>query len=175
VRNLIVQSHEANITVSGVSRGRPSSCGAQLSRLEVKHSQHWPSKGKQRRRFCSLNKKTRSNLYYCKSVMLVCVSWTASRRGVSWTASRRGIRAGVRVWALNGANGVITNCEVTQYTLAYSLNKSLLYMVWLFFKKSTCLKFQEKTRGKSFGISKYIKQRWYFAFHDKIITEYFHL
>jgi hypothetical protein len=47
VRDLIV--HEANITVSGVSRGRPSSSGAQLNRLDVKHSQRWPSKGKQRR------------------------------------------------------------------------------------------------------------------------------
>jgi hypothetical protein len=49
VRDLIVQSHKANITVSGISLGRPSSSGAQLSRLEVKHSQHWPSKRKQRR------------------------------------------------------------------------------------------------------------------------------
>jgi hypothetical protein len=47
VRDLIAQVHEANITVSGVSRGRPSSSGAHLSRLEVKHSRHWPSKGKQ--------------------------------------------------------------------------------------------------------------------------------
>jgi hypothetical protein len=35
VRNLIVQSHEANITVSGVSRGRPSLSGAQLTRGEI--------------------------------------------------------------------------------------------------------------------------------------------
>ncbi|PNF24797.1 hypothetical protein B7P43_G15252 [Cryptotermes secundus] len=64
---MILQSHKANITDSGVSRGRPSSSGAELSRLEVKHSQHWPAKGKQRRcRACSQNKKTRSSLYYCK-------------------------------------------------------------------------------------------------------------
>ncbi|PNF36309.1 hypothetical protein B7P43_G00540 [Cryptotermes secundus] len=31
VRDLILQSHEANITVRGISRGRPSSSGAQLS------------------------------------------------------------------------------------------------------------------------------------------------
>ena len=38
----------------------------QLIRLEVKHSQHWPSKGKQRRcRVCSLKKQTRSTLYFC--------------------------------------------------------------------------------------------------------------
>jgi hypothetical protein len=48
VQDLIVQMHEAKITVSGISRGRPSWSGAQLSRLEVKHLQHWPSKGKQR-------------------------------------------------------------------------------------------------------------------------------
>jgi hypothetical protein len=65
VRDLILQSHEANITVSGVSRGRPSSSVAQVSRLEVKHSQHWPIKGKQRR-VCSLNKKTWITLYQCK-------------------------------------------------------------------------------------------------------------
>jgi hypothetical protein len=67
LRDLIVQTHVANIMVSGVSRGRPSSSGAQLSRLGVKHSQRWPSKGKQRRcRVCSLNKRTRSTLFYCK-------------------------------------------------------------------------------------------------------------
>lgn len=67
VRDLIVQSHEANVTLRGVSRGRPSPAAAQLSRLEVKHSQHWPSKGKQRRcRVCSQNKKTRNTLYFCR-------------------------------------------------------------------------------------------------------------
>jgi hypothetical protein len=49
VPDLIVQSHEANVTVSGVSRGRPNSFGAQLSRLDVKHTQNWPSKGKLKR------------------------------------------------------------------------------------------------------------------------------
>jgi hypothetical protein len=44
VRDLIVQRHGVNIKVSGVSQGRPSSSGAQLSRLEMKHSQHWSSK-----------------------------------------------------------------------------------------------------------------------------------
>jgi hypothetical protein len=65
-RDLILQSHEANITVTGVSRRSPSSSGAQLSRMDVKHSQHWPTKGKQRRRVCSLNKKNRIMLYQCK-------------------------------------------------------------------------------------------------------------
>jgi hypothetical protein len=33
----------------------------------VKHSQGWSSKGKQRHcHVCSLNKKTRSTLFYCK-------------------------------------------------------------------------------------------------------------
>ncbi|PNF34414.1 hypothetical protein B7P43_G13948 [Cryptotermes secundus] len=75
VRDLILQSHEANITVSGVSRGRPSSSGAQLSRLEVKHSKHWPAKGKQRRcRVCSINKKSRSTLFCCKKCdVALCV------------------------------------------------------------------------------------------------------
>ena len=39
----------------------------QLSRLEVKNSQHWPAKGKQQRcRVCSLHKQTRSTLYICR-------------------------------------------------------------------------------------------------------------
>ena len=46
VRDLIILSHEENVTVSGVSRGRPNPFSSQLSRLEVKHSQHWPSKRK---------------------------------------------------------------------------------------------------------------------------------
>jgi hypothetical protein len=45
VQDLIVQLHEANITVSGVSQGRQTSSGAQLSRLEVKHLQHGHPKG----------------------------------------------------------------------------------------------------------------------------------
>jgi hypothetical protein len=46
-RELIMHSQEGNMTASGTSRGRPSPAVAQLIRLEVKHSQHWPSKGKQ--------------------------------------------------------------------------------------------------------------------------------
>ena len=49
VRNLITEFHEQNVTASGVSRGRRSPSVSQMSCLEVKHSQHWPSKGKQRR------------------------------------------------------------------------------------------------------------------------------
>jgi hypothetical protein len=52
---------------SGISRGRPSPTASQLSRLEVKHSQHWPSKGKQRWcHMCSLHKQTWSTLYFCR-------------------------------------------------------------------------------------------------------------
>jgi len=40
VRNLITESNEQNVTASGVSRGRSSPSVSQISRLEVKHSQH---------------------------------------------------------------------------------------------------------------------------------------
>jgi len=67
IRKLIIHSQEGNVTASGTSRGRPSPNESQLSRLEVKHSQHWPSKGKQRRcRMCSLQKQTQSKLYFCR-------------------------------------------------------------------------------------------------------------
>jgi len=66
VRDLIILSHKENVTASGISRGRPSPFSSQLSHLEVKHSQQWPSKGKQRRcHVCSLKKQTRSMLYFC--------------------------------------------------------------------------------------------------------------
>jgi len=38
--DLIILSHEENVTASGISRGRPSPFSSQLSRLEVKLSQH---------------------------------------------------------------------------------------------------------------------------------------
>jgi hypothetical protein len=67
VSDFVIQSHKANVTVRGVSRGRLSPSASQLSSLEVKHSQHWPSKGKQSRcSVCSLKKNTRSTLYYFK-------------------------------------------------------------------------------------------------------------
>jgi hypothetical protein len=44
VRKLIYQSQDENVTASGISRGRRSPKASQLSRLEVKHSQHWPYK-----------------------------------------------------------------------------------------------------------------------------------
>jgi hypothetical protein len=141
VRVLIAQTHEANITVSGISRGRPSSSGGQLSRLDVKHLQHWSSKGKQRR-VCSLIKKTKSTLFcYTKCDVGLCVVDCFEK----WHTR-------FRMWALNR---FIVNCEVTQFIISYTLSKSLLNIVWLFLTKSTCLRFQEKkkTTGKSFGIS----------------------
>ena len=67
VRELIIHSQEGNVTASGPSRDRPSPAASQLSRLEVKHSKHWPSKGKQRRcHVCSLQKETKTMLYFCR-------------------------------------------------------------------------------------------------------------
>jgi len=66
VCELIIHSQEGNVTASGTSKGRPSPAASQLSRLEVKHSQHWPSKGKQQQcRVFSLQKQTRST-YFCR-------------------------------------------------------------------------------------------------------------
>ena len=53
VRELIIHSQERNVTASGPSRGRPSPAASQLSQLEVKHSEHWLSKGK-KQRLCSV-------------------------------------------------------------------------------------------------------------------------
>jgi hypothetical protein len=67
VQKLIIHSHEENVTASGIWRGRPSTFVSQLSWLEVKHSKHWPSKGKQR--WCRvywLQKQTWNMLYFCK-------------------------------------------------------------------------------------------------------------
>ena len=67
IRELIIHSQEENVTANGISRGRPNPTASQLSQLKVKHSQYWPSKGKQRQcRVCSLHKQTRSMLYSCK-------------------------------------------------------------------------------------------------------------
>ena len=68
VREFIIHSQEGNVTGSGLSRGRPSPAASQLTRLEVKHSEHWPSKGKSQRRcrLCSLQKKTKTTLYSCR-------------------------------------------------------------------------------------------------------------
>ena len=67
VHELIIHLQEENVTASGISRGRPSPTVSQLSQLEVKHSQHWPAKGKQRWCcVCSPQKQTWSTLYFCR-------------------------------------------------------------------------------------------------------------
>jgi len=66
VHDFIIHSQEGNVTASGTSWGRPTPTASQLSRLEVKDSQHWPSKGKQWWcRLCSLQKQTQST-YFCR-------------------------------------------------------------------------------------------------------------
>jgi hypothetical protein len=82
VRNLITESREQNVTASGVSRGRPSPSVSQISRLEVKHSQHWPSKGKRRSCVRTLKNKWGSTMYVCASLMFVCASWTVLKDGI---------------------------------------------------------------------------------------------
>ena len=82
VRNLITESHEQNVTASGVSRGRPSASVSQISHLEVKHSQHWPSKGKRCCRVCAMKNKRGSTLYFCAKcdVGLCIVSYQAQHK-----------------------------------------------------------------------------------------------
>ena len=68
VHKLIIHLQEGNVTTaSGPSWGRPSPAASQLSRLEVKHSEHWPSKAKIQRlcRVCSLQKQTKTT-YFCR-------------------------------------------------------------------------------------------------------------
>jgi len=66
IRNLIMESHKDNVTASGISRGRPSTSVSQISHLEVKHSQHWPSKGKQHHCcVCAMKNKRGSTPYFC--------------------------------------------------------------------------------------------------------------
>ena len=80
VCNLITDSHEQSVTASGVSRGRPSPSVSQISRLEVKHSQRWPSTGKQRHCFvCTMKNK---HCIFARSVMLVCALWTVLKDGI---------------------------------------------------------------------------------------------
>ena len=67
VRELIARSQEENTEVHRTRRGRPSSSENQMSRLEVKHSSHWPEKGKERRcRVCQMNNKSKKSVYFCK-------------------------------------------------------------------------------------------------------------
>ena len=82
VRNLITESHEQNVTASGISQGRQSPSISQISCLEVKHSQHWPSKGKQHHcRVCTMKNKRGSTLYFCtKCDVGLCIMDCFERR-----------------------------------------------------------------------------------------------
>jgi hypothetical protein len=67
VCEFIINSQEQNVTASDISWGRPSHTASKLSRLEVKHLQHWPAKGTRRRcRVCSLRKQTGTTHYFCR-------------------------------------------------------------------------------------------------------------
>ena len=76
IRNLIHNAQDTNITATGTQIGRPSPLTSQLSRLEVKHSKHWPVKGNVRRcRVCSQKKKEVKSVYSCKSCNVgLCVA-----------------------------------------------------------------------------------------------------
>lgn len=66
VRNLITEVLGTNASVKP-GPGRPTSASTKLSRLEVKYSQHWPSKGSRRRcRVCSSKNKYIRTAYSCK-------------------------------------------------------------------------------------------------------------
>jgi hypothetical protein len=71
VRELIIHSQEENVTASGTSRGIPSPNASQHNRLEIKHSQHWPSKEKHA---APLHKQTQSTLYLCRKCDGVCIA-----------------------------------------------------------------------------------------------------
>jgi hypothetical protein len=66
VRELIIHSNEENLTASGISKGRPSPSASQLSWLQVKHSQHWPSKEHNGGTTWSLQKQIHTKLRFCK-------------------------------------------------------------------------------------------------------------
>jgi hypothetical protein len=71
VRELIIHSQEENVTASDTSRGRPSQNSSQHSRMEIKHSQHWPSKEKQA---APLHKKIRRMLHLCTKCDGLCIA-----------------------------------------------------------------------------------------------------
>jgi hypothetical protein len=123
------------VTASGISRGRPSPFASQLSWLEVKHSKHWPSKGKQRRcRVCSLKKQTRSTLYFCKKydVSLCIVDcfekwhmrvnlWVTGRREQRWLLWRKPTHIVVQTWQKTFAMQISVShfceCNITYPTV----------------------------------------------------------
>jgi len=73
VCEFIIHSQEGNVRASGTSWGRPSPIASQLSPLEVKHSQHWPSKENNGGVACvRFRSKHRARCISAGSVMLVC-------------------------------------------------------------------------------------------------------
>jgi hypothetical protein len=65
--DFFVLSHEEDTKIRGVPRGPPSSSETQMSRLEVRHSLHWPAKGKERHCcVCQMKKLSEKTVYYCK-------------------------------------------------------------------------------------------------------------
>lgn len=68
VKDLITKAQELNVTSTATSSGRPSPTAGQLSRLELRHSKHWPSKcnSPRRCRVCSTKNKVSRTLYYCE-------------------------------------------------------------------------------------------------------------
>ena len=75
IHNLITESHEQNVNASGVCQGSRSPSVSQISRLEVKHSQHWPPIGKQHHcRVCTMKNERGSTLYFCaKCDVSLCI------------------------------------------------------------------------------------------------------
>jgi hypothetical protein len=100
---------------------------------EAKHSQCRPFKGNQTLyRVFSLNKKTRSTPFYCTKCddgLCVVDCFEKWHMRVS------------RVWA---QNGVGTNCEVTQFIYAYSMNKICCIQCDYFLQNQNVSSFEKK-------------------------------
>lgn len=75
VRDLIGEAQGTNITGTRAGPGRPSSASSQISRLELKNSQHWPFKTNMRRcRVCAAKNKRVRSAYCCKKCdVALCV------------------------------------------------------------------------------------------------------
>jgi hypothetical protein len=83
VSEFIIHSKEENVTATGTSRGRPSSTASQLCRLEGKHFQHWPAKGKKGDAISAYSRRKQGKLCVsARSVTWVSVFFRASRYGI---------------------------------------------------------------------------------------------
>jgi hypothetical protein len=66
IRDLNLLSYDQNITASGIAYGRPHPAATQLSRVEVKHSIHWPSEGNMRHcKVYSCKNQVKRTQYFC--------------------------------------------------------------------------------------------------------------